>query len=577
MSVGKLADSFKAYTYDQDKALSPEDTYQRFQERLATVDLNILEGVRRIDRGRLGIPVFFSICGADAQRVIGTYKHMGKGGTPAQARASAVMELAERFSFFSFVKAGQAEKQTCAELIAAGAPVLPFEAIARSVNDEDAEPMRPVFNQVPMRWVPARSLTSGREVLLPLDWFYAINEFNGSSAGNTLEEAVSQGLCEVVERHVSALVARGRLSTPAIDPATATSPAARDLLARFAACGISLHLRDFSLDTGIPTVAAIAHDPATFPHRSEIVFTAGTTPNPEKALIRCLTEVAQLAGDFDTTSRYVASGLPKFTSLDDASWVLNSPGAPRALDSLPDLADPNIRVEVERCVAALEKRRFEVFAIDITHPQLGIPAAYLVVPGMHFRERAMGSVGMFAVKLVAQAEPDEALAHLTSIDRAHPGLYYVAFFRGQALRVLERQDEALAEFRRALGLGPKSEDVESVLTYAGLCHRDLGRHGEALRLFQQALALSESAEIHNQIGFCHFKLRRHEESIAHFRRAIDLDPAQAINHANIGSNLREMGKTEEAIAHYELALAMDPTLDFARASLERLKATGGDS
>jgi ribosomal protein S12 methylthiotransferase accessory factor len=29
---------------------------------------------------------------------------MGKGGTPTQSEASAVMELAERFSFFSFWK-----------------------------------------------------------------------------------------------------------------------------------------------------------------------------------------------------------------------------------------------------------------------------------------------------------------------------------------------------------------------------------------------------------------------------------------------------------------------------------------
>ncbi|PIV99543.1 MAG: hypothetical protein COW41_07620, partial [Deltaproteobacteria bacterium CG17_big_fil_post_rev_8_21_14_2_50_51_6] len=44
-----------------------------------------------------------------------------------------------------------------------------------------------------------------------------MNEFNGSSAGNCAEEAISQGICEVVERHVSSLVSRGRLKTPAID------------------------------------------------------------------------------------------------------------------------------------------------------------------------------------------------------------------------------------------------------------------------------------------------------------------------------------------------------------------------
>jgi ribosomal protein S12 methylthiotransferase accessory factor len=188
----------------------------------------------------------------------------------------------------------------------------------------------------------------------------------------------------------------------------------------------------------------------------------------------------------------------------------------------------------------------------------------------------MGSVGLFAAKLISQsAEPERALELLGTLDGAHPGLYYLAFYRGQALLALERPALALEEFRRALASRPKDEDRESVLTYAALCHRDLGQYAEAVALLKEALELGESAEVHNQIGFCHFKLRRHEESIAHFRRAIDLDPAQAINHANIGSNLREMGRLDEAIAHYELALAIDPTLDFARECLARLKGPQG--
>jgi ribosomal protein S12 methylthiotransferase accessory factor len=573
----KLADSLKSYTYDQDKALTPQETVRRFKERLAAVDLDILHEVRRIDRGRLGIPVYFSVCGKDAHRVIGTKKQMGKGGTPEQAEASAVMELAERFSFFSFVKERPFPVATWAELAQkTGAELLPYEAIGRSVHDDNAEAVRGLFEQVPMRWVEGVSLASGKSVMLPLDWFYAINEFNGPSAGNSLEEAISQGLCEVVERHVSALVAHGRLRTPAIDPATARSEAARHLLAKFAACGVVLHLRDFSLDTGIPTVGAIAWDPATYPKHSEIVFTAGTTPGPEKALIRALTEVAQLAGDFNTPTRYVASGLPKFDSLEEAAWVTEPPGPAVALDTLPDLSDANIRVEVERCAAALSERGLETFIVDITHPKLGIPAIYTIVPGAHFRERAMGSVGLFAAKLISQsAEPERALELLGTLDGAHPGLYYLAFYRGQALLALERPALALEEFRRALASRPKDEDRESVLTYAALCHRDLGQYAEAVALLKEALELGESAEVHNQIGFCHFKLRRHEESIAHFRRAIDLDPAQAINHANIGSNLREMGRLDEAIAHYELALAIDPTLDFARECLARLKGPQG--
>ena len=100
----KLNDTYKGYTRDQDKILHPEETVKRFKEKLKTIDLDILKSAIRIDSGRLDIPVYFSTCGQDAAAVTGTKKQMGKGGTPQQAEASALMELAERFSFFSFTK-----------------------------------------------------------------------------------------------------------------------------------------------------------------------------------------------------------------------------------------------------------------------------------------------------------------------------------------------------------------------------------------------------------------------------------------------------------------------------------------
>ena len=99
-----LKDAFKRYTLDQDKIFTPEETVRRFREKLKGVDLDILEGTVRIDNGRLDIPIYFSICGKDSEEIIGAGKQMGKGGTPQQSEASAVMELAERFSFFSFSK-----------------------------------------------------------------------------------------------------------------------------------------------------------------------------------------------------------------------------------------------------------------------------------------------------------------------------------------------------------------------------------------------------------------------------------------------------------------------------------------
>ena len=99
---------------------------------------------------------------------------------------------------------------------------------------------------------------------------------------------------------------------------------ARELLEKFRQNGIMVHLRDFSLDTGIPTVAALAYDPSTFPADSEIVFAAGTTTDPTKSLIRALTEVAQLAGDFHRRTSYRPT-LPKYETLEEAAYLM-APG-----------------------------------------------------------------------------------------------------------------------------------------------------------------------------------------------------------------------------------------------------------
>ena len=80
----------KQYTYDQDKACTPAETVARFRERLYASGLDLLEEIRRIDNGRLDIPIYFSVCGEDALQVIGTKKQMGKGSTPEQSKAALI-------------------------------------------------------------------------------------------------------------------------------------------------------------------------------------------------------------------------------------------------------------------------------------------------------------------------------------------------------------------------------------------------------------------------------------------------------------------------------------------------------
>ena len=330
----ELNDCFKSYTYDQEKANFPRETIERVRARLKEIDLDILKETVRIDTGRLGIPIYISRCGSDAVQVIGTQKQMGKGGTPEQSEASALMELVERFSFFSFIRERDFIIETYQNI---KKQAIPFESLALCFYDQspDLEQIRAVWETIPLAWVWAHNLTLKKDVLVPIDWFYLIHEYNGPSAGNTQEEAILQGLCEVLERHVSSVISHDFLLTPSIDPGSVTDPAARELIEKFDRLGIKLFLKDFSLDTGIPTVGSLAYDPATFPEKSEIVFTAGTTPNPEKSLIRAVTEIAQLAGDFVNRTQYRPT-LPKYQRLEEAQYVMTNPGTV-SIQELPNL------------------------------------------------------------------------------------------------------------------------------------------------------------------------------------------------------------------------------------------------
>lgn len=571
----------KAYTKDQDKARTPAETLARFRERLTACGLDILKEVRRVDTGRLDIPVYFSVCGEEARRVIGNKKQMGKGASEAQSQASACMELAERFSFFSFLQnpdnflIGDYEA-----MIAQGYPVMPVETLLASVRDSRRSPelLRKLLAGLPLQWVWARPVGVGNggdaAALLPFSWFYAINEFNGPSAGNTFEEAALQGICELVERHVCAVIGRERRAVPEIDQTSISHPIAVELLEKFRKNGIVMRLFDFSLDTGIPTVGALAWDPATFPERSEIVFTAGTTPGVDKAVIRALTEVAQLAGDFESASNYVASGLPKPGSLDEVAWLLENPRKIPAGD-LPDLSRADIFDELQACAEALARQNLRLYVVNTMHPGLQIPAVYTIMPGAQFRERAVGgNAALFAAKLACSLlsgpELERKLAEMRAL---LPDEYALPFYQGRARYEAGDPEAAVPFLDQALARAPEAEDLPYILSYLGCCLRDLGRFEQAVYVLERGLdADEERPDMHNALGVCLYKLGRHAGAAAHFARAVALNPASAIDYANLALNQEKLGRTDEARANYEIALSLDADIAFARERLAALDA-----
>jgi ribosomal protein S12 methylthiotransferase accessory factor len=567
-----LQDVFKAYTHDQDKVRLPEETVEYALQRFSSVNMDILENTLRIDKRRLNIPVYISLCGTDAIRLTGTKNQMGKGNTPIQAEASALMELAERFSFFSFIKEIPFPLATYPEM---DGNLLPMEMLWQALHDKETpwEVGISALRELPFRWTKGYNLTLHKDVMIPIDWFYTIHEYNGPAAGNALEEAILQGLCEVIERHVSSVISHERMITPSIDPASVQNPAAKELLDKFAAHSIQLYIKDFSLDTGMPTVGALAWDPSTYPERSEIVFTAGTATFPEKSLIRALTELAQLGGDFQNRTRYRPT-LQKYSSLKEAEYITTASAPVVPINSLPDLSHNNFKVEIERCVTALSRCDFEVLVIDITHPELEIPAVYVIIPGAHFGDRTRNtSVPYHAAKILSHTlEGARAIAGIQQLLHLFPNRSDLHFFKGLILEYQGKTKEALKEFRTAISLDSHPFDLAGIYTHIGVCLKDMGDYQSAIKALESAREIDPNPrEIYSLLGFCLFKLKKHRRSIEQYEKALEIDPRSAMDYANIGSNFREMGNKKEAIRLYRIALLMDPTMDFVQNSLSKIE------
>ena len=566
----QLRSTPKGYTTDSDKLCSPGQTVAKVKGLFAAHG-GVLAESRRTDTGRLGIPVYLSICGPKARSLMPTRKQMGKGASPDQAEASALMELAERYSYFSFWANEDNFTPTTwsqAEALWPGR-VMPLAQILKSVDDSlTLVQARRLMDLVPWRFCPATLAGSGETLMVPLDWFKKLNEFNGSSAGNCLEESILQGACELIERHVCALVDHQKPALPTLALDNLTDPVLVSLVQAFVKNGVKVWLKDFSLGMPAPTVGALAYDPATFPLKSEIVFTAGTATSPVKAAVRALTEIAQLAGDFETGSNYEASGLGKFLSMDEAHWVTQGPLAD--LSSLPDLEASDMLSEVTSLAHGLEEQGFHLYTVETTHPELGVAANYNFVPGFKFRERTeRASLGLFVGRILAEEVDldlgDKGLRILADVT---PGAPYLPFFQGLLSLRQDRPEAAMDLFAKAASEQPNSEDEGLAVFYQGYAASQLGRWDTVQSYVSQAIALSpEVKEYYNLRGVARFKAGDYAQAAEDFEAALRLDSGSAMDLANLGLCHKFMGHGQAAREFLGQALEMDPGLDFVREHL----------
>jgi tetratricopeptide (TPR) repeat protein len=153
---------------------------------------------------------------------------------------------------------------------------------------------------------------------------------------------------------------------------------------------------------------------------------------------------------------------------------------------------------------------------------------------------------------------DEALA---SYDRAlvlRPDYADALCNRGAALHELKRYDEALAASERIIALQPDYAEAHS---NRGNTLRALGRYDEAVEACDRALVLRpDYADALCNRGATLHELKRYDEALADWSRIIALQPEYAEAHSNRGNTLRALGRYDEAVEACDRALVLRPDL-----------------
>src|SRR6266571_3226631 len=223
--------------------------------------------------------------------------------------------------------------------------------------------------------------------------------FHGLASGNHLLEAVSHGICEIVERDATSL---WKFRHPAeqdsrsVDLATIDDPACGAVLGKFHRAGLEIVVWDTTTDIGIASFFCVifrsTEDPA---RRLPPAAGAGCHPSRSIALLRALTEAAQtrltqISGSRDDAGRDTYAAHRYDATFDRVRHQLDL-AKTRRFEEAPrwesDTIDADVEWELGRLRDAGVKR---VVAIDLTKDMFKLPVVRMVIPGLEAQHEVPG-------------------------------------------------------------------------------------------------------------------------------------------------------------------------------------------
>lgn len=286
---------------------------------------------------------------------------------------------------------------------------------------------RPFSGEMLLEWSPIWSLTEQKYKYYPTPLCYYgypkgklkeetfLSDSNGCAAGNCIEEAILQGIFELVERDSVAIWWYNRLQRPCVEIRSFQSPFITSLLKDYTRLGREVWVLDITSDLEIPSFAALSRLKNSA--KEAILFGFGTHLDPLIGVTRALTEMNQFLSrkslllepdfkddDSDADIKVVRNWL-NMATVENQPW-LQGIGNLSAEDFTP-WKSADLLEDIKQCQNRVESLGMELLILDQTRQEIGLSVVRVIVPGMrHFWPRfAPGRLYDVPVKMGWLSEP----------------------------------------------------------------------------------------------------------------------------------------------------------------------------
>lgn len=133
-----------------------------------------------------------------------------------------------------------------------------------------------------------------------------------------------------------------------------------------------------------------------------------------------------------------------------------------------------------------------------------------------------------------------------------------ALNNGLELFVDKKYDQAIASFRRAASLDPKSSTANYAYDYMARSYSSSGNNDKAIQAYRESLRQDpEQADIHLAMANLLYTEERFDEAVVSYEKAVNLDPSTT-NRYSLGQGYLAAGRYDEAEHQFALVKQMSP-------------------